>query len=81
MLCTIKIKVTPKAGVLDPQGKVVMSSLETLGFNGIDDVRLGRYIEIKMEASSKEDAARQADTMCQKLLANLVIEQYQIEVA
>lgn len=78
---TAKITITPKAGVLDPQGKAVLSSLETLGFEGLDSVRLGRFIEIKLDAKSKKEALAQAEAMCQKLLANLVIEQYAVEIA
>lgn len=70
----------PKASVLDPQGKVVMQSLETMGFVNIEDVRLGKYIEIKLENMTKQEAEKTVDDMCQKLLANLVIESYVFDI-
>lgn len=70
----------PKASVLDPQGKVVMQSLETMGFVNIEDVRLGKYIEIKLENMTKQEAEKSVDEMCQKLLANLVIESYVFDI-
>ncbi len=80
-MLTAKIKVMPKATVLDPQGKVVMQSLETMGFQGIEDVRLGKYIEIRLDNMTKPEAEKYVDEMCRKLLANLVIESYQFEIA
>lgn len=79
-MLTAKIKVMPKASVLDPQGKVVMQSLETMGFRNIEDVRLGKYIEIKLENMTREEAQKTVDEMCQKLLANLVIESYAFDI-
>ncbi|KAB2880436.1 phosphoribosylformylglycinamidine synthase subunit PurS [bacterium] len=79
-MLTAKIKVMPKASVLDPQGKVVMQSLETMGFVNIEDVRLGKYIEIKLENMTKQEAEKTVDDMCQKLLANLVIESYVFDI-
>ncbi|MBL7960054.1 phosphoribosylformylglycinamidine synthase subunit PurS [bacterium] len=79
-MLTAKIKVMPKASVLDPQGKVVMQSLETMGFVNIEDVRLGKYIEIKLENMTKQEAEKSVDEMCQKLLANLVIESYVFDI-
>jgi len=79
-MLTAKIKVMPKASVLDPQGKVVMQSLETMGFRNIEDVRLGKYIEIKLDNMTKLEAEKSVDDMCQKLLANLVIESYVFDI-
>lgn len=79
-MLTAKIKVMPKSSVLDPQGKVVMQSLETMGFGNIEDVRLGKYIEIKLENMTKEEAQKTVDEMCRKLLANLVIESYSFDI-
>jgi len=72
----IRIHVSLKPGVLDPQGRAVHHSLEGLGFAGVDDVRIGRLIELDV-ADSTSDAA--LNDMCEKLLANTVIENYRIE--
>ncbi len=75
-----KIHVTLKKGVLDPQGKAIGTVLETMGFCGISDVRQGKYIEVKMNESSHAAAKNKADEMCKKLLANTVIENYEIKI-
>lgn len=72
----VRIHVTLKPGVLDPQGRAVHHALEGLGFEGIDDVRVGRLVEIDV-AEGTSDAV--LDDMCRKLLANMVIEDYRIE--
>lgn len=76
-----KIHVTLKNGVLDVQGKAVAAGLGGLGFTGIGDVRVGRYVEIELAASSKAAAEKTVKDMCEKLLANTVIENYRIEIA
>lgn len=75
-----KIYVTLKSGVLDPQGKAVKHSLETLGFKEVNDVRIGKFIELQLEDSSKADAVARVKDMCEKLLANTVIESYRFEI-
>jgi phosphoribosylformylglycinamidine synthase len=72
----IRVHVSLKPGVLDPQGRAVHHALESLGFSGIVDVRIGREIELEV-ADDTSDAA--LDEMCRKLLANMVIENYRIE--
>jgi phosphoribosylformylglycinamidine synthase len=72
----VRVHVNLKPGVLDPQGRAVHHALEGLGFDGIEDVRVGRLIELEV-ADGTSDAA--LDEMCRKLLANLVIENYRIE--
>ena len=72
----VRIHVSLKPGVLDPQGRAVHHALEGLGFTGIEDVRVGRLIEMDV-ANGTSDAA--LDEMCRKLLANMVIENYRIE--
>ena len=72
----IRVAVSLKPGVLDPQGRAIQHSLEGLGFAGVRDVRAGRLIELDV-ADDTSDAA--LDEMCRKLLANLVIENYRIE--
>lgn len=72
----IRVLVRLKPGVLDPQGRAVHHALEGLGFGGVEDVRIGRVIEMDV-ADNTSDAA--IDDMCQKLLANMVIEDYSVE--
>mgnify|MGYP005677476147 FL=1 len=75
-----KIYITLKKDVLDPQGSVIANSLKSLGFNNIEDVRQGKYIEIKLDSENEESANKQLNEMCEKLLANLVIEDYKVEI-
>ncbi len=75
-----KIFITLKEGVLDPQGKAIAQSLTNLGFTGINDVRQGRLIEIEIDKDNKPSGFKEIDQMCQKLLANTVIENYKIEI-
>ena len=75
-----KIYITLKKDVLDPQGSVIANSLKSLGFNNIEDVRQGKYIEIKLASENEESANKQINEMCEKLLANLVIEDYKVEI-
>lgn len=74
----LRIVVTLKPGVLDPQGKAIHKALDGLGFAGVNDVRVGKAIELDV-ADDTDDAA--LDEMCRKLLANTVIENYRIERA
>ncbi|WP_267434543.1 phosphoribosylformylglycinamidine synthase subunit PurS [Sphingomonas sp. GM_Shp_1] len=74
----LKIFVTLKPGVLDPQGKAIQHALGSLGFAGVDDVRAGKLIEMEV-ADTTTDA--QIDEMCRQLLANTVIENYRVERA
>lgn len=76
----VNIYVTLKNGVLDPQGKASEVALESLGFNGVNGVRIGKFIELDIEASDKAEAEKKATDMCDKLLANVVMENYTIEV-
>ena len=71
-----RVFVTLKPGVLDPQGRAVHHALEGLGFEGVEDVRVGRLIELEVADSTSDDALTE---MCDKLLANTVIENYRIE--
>ncbi len=72
----VRIAVSLKPGVLDPQGRAIHHALEGLGFAGVSDVRAGRLIELKVDQSVTDEAL---DEMCRKLLANMVIENYRIE--
>lgn len=75
-----KIHVTLKDGVLDPQGKAVGHALGSLGFEGVDEVRQGKYIEVDLTETDAEKARENVDAMCRQLLANTVIENYEIEI-
>ncbi len=72
----VRIHVSLKPGVLDPQGRAVHHALEGLGFSGVEDVRIGRLVELNVADSTTDEAL---DEMCRKLLANMVIENYSIE--
>jgi phosphoribosylformylglycinamidine synthase len=76
-----KIHVTLKNGVLDVQGKAVQAGLAGLGFSGVGEVRVGRYVEIELAAKDRAAAEAEAKQMCEKLLANTVIENYRVEIA
>jgi len=76
----VKVIVTHKPGVLDPQGQTVLQSLRQLGYRNIRDVRIGKYIEIELDATSREDAERQAAQISDKMLANPVIETFRVEL-
>ncbi len=69
-----------KAGVLDPQGKAIGHALESLGFEGIGEVRQGKVIELDLAESDPARARAQVNAMCEKLLANTVIENYDIDL-
>ncbi len=75
-----RIYVSLKATVNDPQGLTVQSSLKTLGFDAVESVRVGKYLELKLASDDRQAAERAVDDMCGKLLANPVIEQYTFEL-
>lgn len=77
----IRVVVMPKAGVLDPQGAAVAHALATLGFGGVGDVRQGKVIELDLAEEDEERALAAAREMCERLLANTVIESYRAERA
>ena len=70
--------ITLKKDVLDPQGKVIQQALDGIGFNHVNEVRQGKYFEIDVEENDPGKAKKIVEDMCKKLLANLVIENYQI---
>ena len=80
MTFTAEIKIMPLKELLDPQGKAVMGGLDKLGINGIHDVRIGKHIQLTMEAESLEEARKIAEEASAKLLANAVMEQFTIEI-
>ena len=74
----ISVIITLKKDVLDPQGKVIHQTLDGLGFEGINEVRQGKYFEIDTKENDKKKAEVKVENMCKKLLANLVIEDFKI---
>lgn len=75
-----RIHITLKNGVLDPQGKAVQNALGSLGFDGVGDVRQGKYMEIELSETDPDKAEKTVEQMCEKLLANTVIENYTIKI-
>lgn len=75
-----RIYITLRAGVLDPQGDTIASSLNRLGFHEVTGVRAGKYLELTMDGDSAAEARPRVDEMCRRLLANPVIEDYSVEI-
>ncbi|MBX3303048.1 MAG: phosphoribosylformylglycinamidine synthase subunit PurS [Nitrospira sp.] len=76
-----KIHVTLKRGILDPQGKAIEHALESLGFKNAANVRVGKYMELDLMEQDKAKAEAQVKSMCEKLLANTIIEEYRYELS
>jgi phosphoribosylformylglycinamidine synthase PurS subunit len=74
----ISVVITLKKDVLDPQGKVILQTLDSMGFEDINEVRQGKYFEIETKENDKKKAEIKVEEMCKKLLANLVIEDFKI---
>ena len=74
----IKVIVTLKNGVLDPQGKAIQQTLNSMGFSEVKEVRQGKYFDIEINIEDEKKAKAEVEEMCKKLLANLVIEDYKI---
>ena len=75
-----RVHVTLKTGVLDPQGKAIAMALSNLGFSGVGDVRQGKFLEIELDETNPDKARADVEAMCEKLLANTVIENYVIDL-
>ncbi len=76
-----KVYVTLKSGLLDAQGNTIKRALESLGFSGVTDVRVGKYLELELKTAAAGRAKQDVERMCRKLLANPVVETYRIELA
>ena len=79
MIYTVQIKVMPLKELLDPQGKAVMGGLQNLGIGGVEDVRIGKNITLQVDAGSAEQAKKIAEEASRKLLANPVMEYFEVE--
>jgi phosphoribosylformylglycinamidine synthase subunit PurS len=75
-----RVHITLKPGVLDPQGKAIENALTNIGFQGVNDVRQGKYIELELADSDPAAANSAVKEMCERLLANTVIENYRVEI-
>jgi len=80
MIFSAEVKVMPLKELLDPQGKAVSDGLKNLGLKNINDVRIGKHINLQIEAATKEEAFTIAEDAAKKLLANQVMEQYSIQI-
>jgi phosphoribosylformylglycinamidine synthase len=76
-----RVYITLKRGVLDPQGKTVCSSLHQLGYREVTDVRMGKYMDVTLGGLPRPEAEQRLRSMCEKLLANTVIEDYRFEIS
>ncbi len=76
----VRVHITLKNGVLDPQGKAISNALGSLGFGSVEDVRQGKFIELDIAETDETRARESVDAMCRKLLANTVIEDYRIDL-
>ncbi|WP_027085852.1 phosphoribosylformylglycinamidine synthase subunit PurS [Cohnella panacarvi] len=75
-----KVYVTIKENVLDPQGNAVQGALHTMGFGEVGKVRIGKYLEVELQGNDRAKAEAQLKEMCEKLLANTVVEDYRFEL-
>jgi phosphoribosylformylglycinamidine synthase subunit PurS len=75
---TAEVRITPREGLLDPEGKAVQNALRSLEFEEVEDVRVGRLIRLRLQADDETAARERAEAMCRKLLANPVTEDYEI---
>ena len=77
---TALIHITPKPDILDPQGRAVSNALHDLGYNEVSEVRIGRFITLEFEATAGQDPRPRLEEMCRRLLANINIETFKIEI-
>lgn len=80
MIFIAEIDIMPQKALLDPQGKAVTASMQNIGLSGISNVRIGKHIQLEVNATDEADARRQVTEACEKLLANLIMETYQIHL-
>ncbi len=75
-----KVYVIPKKAILDPQGKAIANSLHALNYTEVSEVRMGKYLEVRLNGLSRAQAEQRVEEMCRRLLANLVIEDFRFEI-
>ena len=76
----VKLVVSLKKTILDPQGRAIQQALRSIGYNQVNEVRMGKYLELELGDQTVESAKQQVTDMCEKLLANTVIEEYRFEI-
>jgi phosphoribosylformylglycinamidine synthase len=76
----VSVYISPKQGILDPQGQAALGALRSLGFEEVEEVRIGKYITLQLEDMDQEKAEERLREMCERLLANPVIEDYRIQI-
>ena len=76
-----RVSVTLKPGIADPQGQTIERALPALGYDGVSEVRVGKMIELQVDASDESEAKRRVEEMCERLLANPVIEAYEVTIS
>jgi len=79
-LARARVYITYKEGILDPQGKTVLRALKSLGYDEVENLRVGKYMELELAGEDKEGLEKRLGEMCEKLLANPIIEDYDLEV-
>ena len=77
---SVDVRITPRAGILDPEGETIARALGNLGYEGVHSVRAGRLIRLEIEAESESDAVSAVEKMCEELIANPIIEDYAVRV-
>lgn len=79
-MALVKVYITLKKGIADPQGMIVSNALKNLGYDGVGEVRVGKYILLEIEGKDTQKIKEQVNSMCERLLANPIIEDYSFEV-
>ncbi len=76
----VEVRITPREGILDPEGETIARALRNLGYEGVERVRAGRLVNLRLEAAGAEEAREAVQAMCEELIANPVIEDYEVRV-
>jgi len=77
---SVEVRITPRTGILDPEGETIARALDNLGYEGVGSVRAGRLVRLEIDAASADDARRSVRRMCEELIANPVIEDFEVRI-
>jgi phosphoribosylformylglycinamidine synthase PurS subunit len=77
---SVEVRITPRQGILDPEGETIARALNNLGYEGVTSVRAGRLVRMEIESPSEGDARSRVEQMCEELIANPVIEDYEVRI-